>query len=131
MSEISAQWVVVLFQVLIALGLLNVWLVRSGRATKYRGGSARNMKEEFATYGLPTWFMYVVGFLKVVIAAIMIVGLFMPYVMYSIGLVALALLAVLMLGAVSMHLKVHDPVVKMLPAFSMLTMAIVIIVLVL
>ena len=124
MSEILVQWVVVIFQVLIALGLLNVWLVRSGHATKYRGGTAQNMKEEFSTYGLPTWFMYVVGFLKIVIAGVMIVTLFMPGLMYPLGIGALVLLTILMLGAVSMHLKVHDPVLKMLPAFSMLTMAV-------
>ena len=40
-------------QLIIALGILNVWLLRFNKATIYRGGSAKNMKEEFATYGLP------------------------------------------------------------------------------
>lgn len=112
-----------LFQVLIALGLLNVWLVRSGRATKYRGGTARSMKEEFAVYGLPAWFMYGVGFFKIVIACVMVLGLFMPQIMYPWGVLALGLLVVLMLGAVSMHVKVGDRLMKMLPALSMLAMA--------
>ncbi len=125
MSEVLIVWIVSLFQVLIAFGLLNVWLVRSGRATKYRGGAAHNMKEEFAVYGLPVWFMYGVGFLKIVIACVMILGLFMPQIMYPLGIPALGLLVILMLGAVSMHIKVRDSFVKTLPALSMLAMALI------
>jgi hypothetical protein len=44
-------------QIVIALGLLNVWLLRAKRPTAYRGGDAQNMKEEFEAYGLPAWFM--------------------------------------------------------------------------
>lgn len=125
MSEVLIVWIVSLFQVLIAFGLLNVWLVRSGRATKYRGGAAHNMKEEFAVYGLSVWFMYGIGFLKIVIACVMVLCVFMPYLMYPFGIIALGLLAVLMLGAVSMHIKVRDSFVKTLPALLMLAMAVI------
>ncbi len=124
MSEIALVWVISILQILIAFGLVNVWLVRSGRKTKYRGAGAQNMKEEFAVYGLPSWFMYVIGFLKMVVALVMIIGLFMPQIMYPFGFPALILLSVLMLGALSMHIKVRDPLVKMLPAFLMLAMAV-------
>lgn len=40
-------------QLIIALGILNVWLLRFNKATVYRGGGAKNMKQEFAAYGLP------------------------------------------------------------------------------
>lgn len=123
MSETMLIWVISILQILIAVGLVNVWLVRSGRATKYRGAGAQNMKEEFRAYGLPSWFMYVIGFLKMVIALIMIIGLFRPQIMYPFGFPALIGLSVLMLGAISMHIKVRDPMVKILPAISMLTMA--------
>jgi hypothetical protein len=53
-----------LLQILIALGLINVWVFRFARATEYRGAGAKNMKEEFAVYGLPSWFLYVVGLSK-------------------------------------------------------------------
>ena len=130
MSELTIIWTVSLLQVLIALGLVNVWLVRAGHATKYRGGGAQNMKEEFTAYGLPVWFMYVIGFFKIVIALVMLLTLFMPYLMYPIGFPALILLSVLMLGAISMHIKVKDPLVKALPAVSMLVMALTILYLV-
>ena len=48
-------------QLIIALGILNVWLLRFNKAMVYRGGGAKNMKQEFATYGLPVWFMWFVG----------------------------------------------------------------------
>jgi hypothetical protein len=123
MSETMLIWIISILQILIAFGLINVWLVRSGRATKYRGAGAQNMKEEFAVYGLPSWFMYVIGFLKIVIALVMIVGLFVPQIMYPIGIWALMLLAILMLGAITMHIKVRDPLVRILPAISMLAMS--------
>ncbi len=117
------SWIVPALQVAIALGLINVWIVRKGRATKYRGGSAQNMKEEFIAYGLPVWSMYIVGFLKIVIALVMLVVAFLPHFMYPFGLSALALLVVLMSGAVVMHMKVKDSFVKTLPAILMLLMA--------
>jgi hypothetical protein len=130
MIETILIWTVSILQILIALGLINVWLVRFSRATKYRGGQARNMKEEFATYGLPSWFMYVVGFIKMVIAFTMIFLLFVPKLMAPFGVPALILLSVLMLGAITMHIKVKDSLVKTLPAIAMLTMSLLIICLV-
>jgi len=52
-------------QLIVAVGILNVWMLRSRRATPFRGGDARSLREEFAAYGLPFWFMCVVGALKV------------------------------------------------------------------
>jgi hypothetical protein len=125
MSETTLIWIISILQILIALGLVNVWLVRSGRKTRYRGAGAQNMKEEFAVYGLPSWFMYVIGFLKMVIAFVMVVALFKPQIMYPIGFPALILLSVLMLGAITMHIKVRDPFIKMLPALLMLVMSVI------
>lgn len=119
MSEITIIWVVSIVQIAIALGLVNVWLVRFGSATKYRGAGAKNMKEEFAVYGLPTWFMYMVGAAKILIAVCMIVGFWIPVLIYP----ASALLAVLMIGAIAMHIKVKDPFIKFVPAILMLVMA--------
>ena len=53
-----------ILQLIISVGLINVWLFRFNKVTEYRGGGANNMKEEFQAYGLPIWLMYVVGFLK-------------------------------------------------------------------
>ena len=76
------------------------------------------MKEEFQAYGLPIWLMYVVGFLKIAIAIMLIVSIWIKELLeYN-----LWLLSVLMFGAVLMHLKVKDPIKKSYPALSILFM---------
>lgn len=111
---------VMVVQIVLALVILNVWLLRAGRETEFRGGDAKNMKEEFAVYGLPIWFMAVVAALKVTCAILLVVGLWVPVVTQpaAIGL------GVLMLGAVAMHLKVKDSVKKTLPATVMLILCV-------
>lgn len=114
--------VVMILQVVIALGIINVWVLRFGRSTEWRGGAAGNMKEEFAVYGLPAWSVQVIGFLKLLCAAGLIAGLWAP----RLVLPSAAGLAVLMLGAVAMHIKVKDPVKKSLPAFTMLVLCLIV-----
>ena len=110
-------------QIVAALGLLNVWLLRSGQATPYRGGEARSMREEFQAYGLPAWSTWVIGALKIGVAISFIAGLWIP----ALVLPAALLLVVLMLGALAMHVKVRDPLKKALPALGMLTLALIIV----
>ncbi len=108
-----------ILQAVMGLGLLNVWLLRSGSATPYRGGAATNLKDEFAAYGLPEWFFYLIGALKVGAAIALLVGIWVPVLVEP----AAGLLVVLMLGAIVMHLKVKDPLLKSLPALAMLAMS--------
>ncbi len=68
------KWITPAAQVGIAFGLLNVWLLRLGKSTAWRGGNARNMTEAFATYGLRPWFMRLIGFLKVSLAVLLLIG---------------------------------------------------------
>jgi uncharacterized membrane protein YphA (DoxX/SURF4 family) len=108
-----------ILQAIVGLGLLNVWLLRRQSATAYRGGEAKNLKDEFAAYGLPAPMFYIVGGLKIVCGVLLLVGLAYPPVV----LPAAAVVAVLMMGAVAMHLKVGDPVSKFVPAALMLAMS--------
>jgi uncharacterized membrane protein YphA (DoxX/SURF4 family) len=108
-----------ILQAIVGLGLLNVWLLRRQSATAYRGGDAKNLKDEFAAYGLPAPMFYIVGGLKIVCGVLLLVGLAYPPVV----LPAAAVVAVLMMGAVAMHLKVGDPVSKYVPAALMLAMS--------
>lgn len=105
-------------QVVVAAGIFNVWLLRFGQSSDWRGGSAQNMTEEFVVYGLPRWFMVVIGVLKVVFACLLIAGIWLPKLVPIAG----GAIAVLMLGAVLMHVKVHDPVKKSAPAATMLAL---------
>jgi len=111
-------------QVIVALGLLNVWLVRAKASTAYRGGSAQSLKEEFATYGLPDCTFYMVGILKVGSAILLLLGIWVK----SPDLVRPPALIVagLMVGALAMHAKVKDPLTKSLPALAMLLMCVAI-----
>lgn len=108
-----------ILQAIVGSGLLNVWLLRRQSATAYRGGEAKNLKDEFAAYGLPAPMFYIVGGLKIVCGVLLLVGLAYPPVV----LPAAAVVAVLMMGAVAMHLKVRDPVSKFVPAALMLAMS--------
>jgi uncharacterized membrane protein YkgB len=108
-----------LLQAIVALGLLNVWLLRFNMSTEYRGGEAKTLVEEFAVYGLPQWFCYFVGILKVSAAVGLLVGFLYP----TLILPSSGLIVVLMIGAVSMHLKVGDPIRKAIPAAAMLLMS--------
>ena len=108
----------ILAQLVVAFGLLNVWLVRSRKETDYRGGNSKNIIEEFSAYGLPIWFCYTIGFLKISAAIALIIGIWIPELVFP----AAALILILMLGAVSMHIKVKDPLKKSLPAGVMVAL---------
>jgi hypothetical protein len=110
--------VAAILQVIVGLGLLNVWLLRPRSSTSYRGGDANSLKGEFAEYGLPEWTFYVVGALKIGAAIAFIAGIWIPALVAP----AAAVVIVLMLGAVAMHVKVGDPWKKALPAFLVLLM---------
>ena len=114
--------VISLLQIAAAFGLLNVWLLRFQHSTAYRGGNARSMREEFAVYGLPGWFTYVIGTLKIGSALCLIAGLWLHVLVFPAAL----LIAVLMLGALAMHLKIRDPLKKSVPALVMLALSIAI-----
>jgi uncharacterized membrane protein YphA (DoxX/SURF4 family) len=111
-----------ILQVIVALGLLNVWLLRFNKSTEYRGKNAKNLKEEFAAYGLPEWFVYLIGALKIGSALALLAGVWIP----ALVLPAATLVVVLMLGALAMHLKVGDPLMKSMPAGMMLLMGVII-----
>ncbi len=108
--------IVAALQLVAGFGILNVWILRSGKPTPFRGGNARNLREEFAAYGLPFWFFCLVGVLKVglaltLIAAVWIQGIAQP---------AAMVLGLLMAGALVMHFKVKDKLPKAMPAAGML-----------
>lgn len=116
------ETIALISQIIIALGIFNVWFLRTGKTTNWRGGTARNMKEEFEVYGLPSWFLYFIGGLKVLLAIALLAGIWYPALNQPAGLG----MAVLMIGAIAMHLKVSDPFKKSLPAFTMLVLSLLV-----
>ena len=102
-----------------AVWIFNVWFNRFNKDTGYRGGDAKNMKEEFAVYGMSEQTMYAVGATKVSLASLMLIGHWVPKLVRP----ASGGLAALMLGAIAMHVKVKDPIKRALPAISVFSLA--------
>jgi len=109
-------------QLIVALSLFNVWLVQRNKATRWRGGNAKTLLEEFEVYGLPKWMCYLVGILKVGLAIGLIAAIWIPELLQPSALG----LAVLLFGSIVMHFKIKDPLIKSFPAALFLTLCIVI-----
>ena len=113
------EYITKLLQIVVAFGLLNVWLIRSNKQTAFRGANASSLKDEFIAYGLPVWYYYTIGFIKILSALLLLLGLWFP----ALVLPTACIVTVLMLGAITMHLKVGDPFKKAIPALIMLLLS--------
>jgi hypothetical protein len=109
----------IILQLSVAFGLLNVWILRFNKATAYRGGNADSLRSEFAAYGLPPVFVYIIGGLKIGSAIALIAGIWIGVLVLPASL----LVSFLMLGAILMHLKIKDPLKKSIPALLMLALS--------
>ncbi|MDC0378459.1 MAG: DoxX family protein [Flavobacteriaceae bacterium] len=105
-----------IIQLILALGIYNVWIINYTKGSKYRGGNSTNMSEEFQAYGFRSWFMKIVGFSKLTLATLLIAGIWFPYLVEP----SAFLIGTLMVGALFAHLKINDPFVKSIPALIML-----------
>lgn len=110
------NYLLVLFQCVVAISILNVWLVQSKKPTQWRGGDAKTIVEEFKVYGLPIWMCYAVGTLKVLFALGLLLAIWYP----ELRQIPALGLAVLLFGSIVMHLKIGDPLKKSVPAFLFL-----------
>lgn len=113
------EYVEIAIKLIVGLSILNVWLVRASKSTQWRGGEAGNIVEEFKAYGLPKWFMYTIGTLKVALAIMLLASILYP----QVELIAAYGIAFLMMGAITMHIKIGDPLKKSLPAFTFLVLS--------
>jgi len=116
------DYLLIALKLIVALGILNVWLLRRGTATAYRGKDAKTLREEFAVYGLPFPIFCLIGILKVGFALALLASFWIP----SLAQPAAVGMGVLMLGAFFMHLKVKDPISKALPSLAVLAMCVAI-----
>ena len=60
----------------ISFGIIYAWTIGYNRPSKFRGGNARNMKEEFAVYGFPDWLVPVTRVVKLSLAVCLLFGYF-------------------------------------------------------
>ena len=103
--------IIITIKIISALGIFNVWMLRYNKMTEYRGGNAKSLKEEFETYGLKSWQMYIIGAIKIIISILFIVSCFSEYVnMLDFAVFyGAAIMSLIMIGAILMHLKLNDP----------------------
>ena len=104
-----------ILQIIIAFSIFNVWIIRVNKATQYRGGNSKDMITEFAAYGLSKIFVYFVGSIKIISAIFLLIGIWLPVFTTP----AASIISLLMLGAITMHLKIKDPIIKTLPSMIM------------
>lgn len=116
--------IVIILKLAVALTLINVWLFRFNKSTAFRGADAKNMRQEFNSYGLPEWFMYLVGALKVGFAILLIVSIWFS----GLETISLIGIGILMLGALAMHIKINDELKKSMPAITLLALTLTILV---
>ena len=112
----SVDLISVVLKIIVGLSILNVWLIQPNKPTKWRGGNAKTIIEEFEVYGLSKQFCYFIGFLKVSFALILLASIQFE----KITLIGSLGLAVLLIGSISMHFKVNDKLIKSFPAFLFL-----------
>lgn len=98
-------------QILVAASIFFVWVVRYD-----------NIVQEFRQFGLPEWLRDVVGIVKIACSLMLLVGIERPRFAVIGGLG----IAVLMGGAVVTHLRVKNPLFKMLPSLTLLVCALMI-----
>jgi uncharacterized membrane protein YphA (DoxX/SURF4 family) len=113
----------IICQLIIGLGILNVWFLRPQKKTSYRAGNTSSLKEEFAAYGLPASMFLIVGILKVGAALALLAGIFVS----ELVMPAAMIMTGLMVGAVIMHMKVKDPPKKLMPAAFLLALSLILI----
>tara|TARA_R110001632_G_scaffold65_6_gene255 strand:+ start:347 stop:724 length:378 start_codon:yes stop_codon:yes gene_type:complete len=118
----SINYIIIALKVIVSISILNVWIIQPKKATKWRGGDAKSIFEEFEVYGLSKSLCYVIGFLKVSFALLLIASIQFEF----LAIVGSLGLATLLLGSIIMHIKVKDALYKSFPAFLFIIMNLVI-----
>ena len=99
--------------------MLNVWLLRSNRPTQWRGAGSASLKEEFEAYGLSIGIMKTVGTVKILLSLLIIASLFYK----PLENISVTGMAVMMLGAIAMHIKIKDHIKRSFPALFFLILS--------
>jgi uncharacterized membrane protein YphA (DoxX/SURF4 family) len=98
-------------QAFVAASVFFVWGVRY-----------ENIVTEFKQYRLPDWLRDVLGIAKITCAILLLIGIDRP----RAAILGSVVLALLMAGAFVTHLRVRNPLFKMLPCLTLLLLSLVI-----
>ena len=113
------EYLLIGIKIILFVSIVNVWFFRFNKSTSWRGEGANSMKEEFANCGLTGGLVYVVGAIKVLAATGLLLSIWYP----ALTLPSATVMAVMMAGAVAMHLKVQDPIRCSFPALLFLVLS--------
>ena len=108
---ISIRSIIYAIKTIVATSIFFVWVVRY-----------REMLEEFKTYKLPSWLRDLVGILKISFAILLFSSDTYVTITGALGI------CFLMSAAVITHVRVKNPFYKMLPAFGLIILNLIIIV---
>ena len=119
--EIQA-YIIIALKIIVGISIINVWLIQPNKPSKWRGGDATTITEEFNVYGLSKTFYKIIFVVKVGLAVLLLVSIkYDLLTLYSsLGL------ASLLLGSIAMHFKVKDALFKSFPAFLFMAMNLII-----
>ena len=117
------KYIKIILSLIISLTILNVWLIRFDSNSIYRGGEAKNMIQEFEEYGFNENIVYIVGFLKVSSALVLLLGIYYNKLIFPAALT----ISLFMISAVIMHFKISDELIKFMPSSILLFSSLVII----
>ncbi len=107
--EISSHNITEILKIIAGVAIFFVWVVRYD-----------NIKKEFSDYKLPKMFRDLVGILKISFTVMLQFDDNNLIIIGSFGIV------ILMLGAVGTHIQVKSPLKLMLPALTMLSIGLII-----
>ena len=112
------EYVIIVLKIIVGISIVNVWLIQPNKPSKWGGGAATTIIEEFSIYGLSKTLYYLVFVVKVGLAILLLTSIKFDFLtLYSsIGL------AILLGGSILMHFKIKDPLFKSFPAFLFLIM---------
>ncbi len=108
----NMQDVTITLQALVAASLFFVWVVRYP-----------NIVAEFKEFGLPDWLRDAVGVAKLTCALLLLIGIERRQFAITGGIA----LSLLMLAAFGTHIRMRNPVTKMLPSLALLTSSLAIV----
>ena len=116
------EYILIVLKIIVGVSIINVWLIQPNKPSKWRGGDATTIIEEFNVYGLSKTFYKVVFVVKVGLAILLLSSIKYDFLtLYSsLGLAAL------LLGSIAMHIKVKDALFKSFPAFLFMAMNLII-----
>ena len=109
---LGLQDLAITLQALVAASIFFVWVVRYS-----------NIVVEFQEWKLPDWLRDAVGIIKLTLALLLLIGI--DHGQFAIG--GGIGLSLLMVAAFATHLRVKNPIIKMLPSLTLLVLSILIV----